>query len=391
MMEIIDQIKHSFSKNFGCAPVHIARAPGRVNLLGEHVDYNDGFVMPVAIDRNTCVAFGPAHSNQTSLISCDYGEQAVFSSDTLPSKTQTDGLPLPGWARYPAGVAWALNEHGLAAQHINAVFASDVPRGAGLSSSASLEIAFAVAWQALAEWTLPPMQLALIGQQAENEYVGVNCGIMDQFASACGEKNSLLYLDCRSLTYQSLSLPTDVVIVVADTKVRHELTEGAYNRRRAACGEAVRLLQQDLPGLRSLRDIQIADFENLAPGLPDEVRKRARHVVHEIERTKKAIHLLETGQLADFGALLNDCHASLRDDYEVSCSELDLMVSIAQALPGCYGARLTGAGFGGCTVNLVGREQVGKFIEALGRDYELGTGLHPEVYVCEPSQGAGLI
>ena len=390
-MKIIDQIKQSFLQNFGCEPTYISRAPGRVNLLGEHVDYNDGFVMPVAIDRNTYIAFGPSDSDQTTLISADYGEQAVFSSETLPAKAQPDGLLLPGWARYPAGVAWALTEHGLAPKNIKAVFASDVPRGAGLSSSASLEIAFAVAWQTLGEWIMPPMHLALIGQQAENKYVGVNCGIMDQFASACGEKNSLLYLDCRSLTYKTLPLPKDLVIVVADTKVRHELTDGAYNQRRAACVEAVHLLQDDCPGLRSLRDIQIADFDRLAAKLPGEVRKRARHVVNEIERTKRAITLLETGNIADFGTLLTDCHTSLRQDYEVSCRELDLMASIAQLLPGCYGARLTGAGFGGCTVNLVERERVGKFIEALGRDYELGTGLHPEIYVCEASQGAGLI
>src|SRR5688572_15071621 len=390
-MKIIDQINHTFQQKFGCAPAYIARAPGRVNLLGEHVDYNDGFVMPAAINRDTYIAFGPSPSDQTTLIAADYNEQAVFSPKTLLAKTQPDGSPLPEWARYPAGVAWALGEDGLAVKSIQAAFASNVPRGSGLSSSASVEIAFAVAWQTLGGWLLPPMQLALIGQRAENQYVGVNCGIMDQFASACGEKDRLLYLDCRSLAYQTLCLPQDLVIVVADTTIRRKLTDGEYNKRRAACKEAVRLLQQDLPDIRSLRDVQIADFNHLSAKLPVEVRKRARHVVEELERTKQAVALLEAGNLVRFGELMNACHASLKDYYEVSCPELDVMAGEAQSLSGCYGARLTGAGFGGCTVNLVERKQADAFTEALRIVYESKTGLHPEIYVCEASQGAGLL
>jgi galactokinase len=235
------------------------------------------------------------------------------------------------------------------------------------------------------------MQLALLGQKAENRYVGVNCGIMDQFASACGEAERLMLLDCRSLEYRALPLPENTVIVVADTTVRRKLTSGDYNDRRAACEEAVRLLAHDLPGLKSLRDVSLETFNRLAPTLPVTVQKRARHVVEEIERTRQAIPLLEQGQTGEFGQLMNACHNSLRDLYEVSVPELDTMVAIAQPLPGCFGARLTGGGFGGCTVNLVSSDQAEAFSRSLGPEYERRTGLHPEIYICQASQGAGLL
>jgi galactokinase len=235
------------------------------------------------------------------------------------------------------------------------------------------------------------MQLALLGQKAENRYVGVNCGIMDQFASACGEAERLMLLDCRSLEYRSLPLPENTVIVVADTTVRRKLTSGEYNDRRAACEEAVRLLKRNLPEIKSLRDISLEDFNRLSQTLPETVAKRARHVVEEIERTRQAIPLLERGKTAEFGRLMNACHISLRDLYEVSVPELDTMVAIAQPLPGCFGARLTGGGFGGCTVNLVASNQAQAFAQALGPEYERRTGLHPEIYICQASQGAGLL
>ncbi len=234
----------------------------------------------------------------------------------------------------------------MSAPALNAVFSSDVPRGSGLSSSASVELAFAVAWQKLGGWSLPPMQLALLGQKAENKYVGVNCGIMDQFASACGKKDRLLYLDCRSLTWETVPLPENVAIVVADTTIRRKLTSGEYNKRRSACEEAVRLLKADLPGIEALRDVSVADFNRFASQLPVEVEKRARHVVEEVGRSLNAVKLLESGNVAEFGQLMNACHVSLRDYYEVSCPELDIMVRVASKIKGCYGARLTGAGFG---------------------------------------------
>jgi galactokinase len=390
-MSLIENVRRAFEGRFGAAPRYVARAPGRVNLLGEHVDYNDGFVLPAAIDRAVYVAFSPAASERTALVAADLSEEAAFTPAALPAKAQPDGSPLPEWARYPAGVAWALAEANLAAPPLNAVFSSDVPRGSGLSSSAAIEMAFGAAWQVLGGWDLPPMQLALLGQKAENRYVGVNCGIMDQFASACGEAGRLLLLDCRSLEHRSLPLPADVALVIADTTVRRRLSSGAYNQRRSACEEAARLLARDLPGIRSLRDVAPADFDRLSGRLPGAVAKRARHVVEEIERTRRAVPLLEADEIDEFGALMNACHASLRDLYEVSIPELDAMVRIAQSLPGCLGARLTGAGFGGCTVNLVRRQQVEAFSGLLGSGYEQETGRHPEIYVCQASAGAGLV
>lgn len=390
-MEIIEQITNIFQEKFGQTPAHIGRAPGRVNLLGEHVDYNDGFVLPAAIDRATYVAFSPATTHHTTLIAADFNEQASFSPQTVPAKTQTDATPMPEWAHYPAGVMWALLEEDLLVPAINAVYASNVPRGSGLSSSASVEMAFIIAWQTLGGWILPPMRRALLGQKAENQYVGVNSGIMDQFASACGIENKLLLLDCRSLEWQTIPWPAHVSIVIADTAVRRTLTSGEYNKRRAACEEAVRLLQQDLPNIKSLRDVSLEDFNRLSGKLPDVVSKRARHVVEEIERSKRAPALLEAGDIQNFGTLMNTCHASLRDLYEVSCPELDTMVRIAQAIEGCYGARLTGAGFGGCTVNLVTRENADTFAQAIAARYESETGYHPEIYISHPSAGAALL
>jgi len=386
-----DTAIQAFQRRFSEQPRYLARAPGRVNLLGEHVDYNDGFVMPIAIDRATYIAFSPAGADHTTLVAVDFNETAQFTAETLPDRKQPDGSPLPEWALYPAGMAWALDGAGLSTPAMQAAFASDIPRGSGLSSSASIEMAFGVAWSSLGNWSLPPMQLARLGQKAENHYVGVNCGIMDQFACACGEEGRLLLLDCRSLEYRSLPLPSDTLIVVADTSVRRKLSSGGYNERRAACEQAVRRLARDLPGIQALRDVSVESFNRLSRHLPVLVKKRARHVVEEIERTRQAIPLLEQGKTHEFGHLMNACHTSLRDNYGVSTPELDTMVEIAQSLPGCLGARLTGAGFGGCTVNLVAREQAEAFARSLGPEYEWRTGLHPEIYICQASQGAGLL
>ncbi len=390
-MQIIDQITSVFQQKFGSAPKHIARAPGRVNLLGEHVDYNDGFVLPAAIDRATYVAFSPADADQTQLVAVDFEQEAFFSPQTIPSKTQVDGSPMPEWTTYPAGVMWALNENQLKTPGLKAVYASNVPRGSGLSSSASVEMAYVIAWQTLGGWTLPPMQRALLGQKAENKYVGVNCGIMDQFASAGGVENRLLLLDCRSLEWKTIPLPETLAIVIADTMVRRKLTSGEYNKRRAACEEAVRLLKQDLPNIRSLRDVSVEEFNRYAGKLPEVVSKRARHVVEEIARSNQAEALLGAGNIQRFGELMNECHISLRDLYEVSCPELDFMVRIAQPLDGCYGARLTGGGFGGCTVNLVAREKAEEFSQALAQGYQSEVGYPPEIYITHASTGAELM
>ena len=390
-MKIIEHITAIYKKKFNEAPAHIVRAPGRVNLLGEHVDYNDGFVLPAAIDRATYIAFSPTSTPHSTLVAVDFNQQVSFSAESVLTKTQPDASPLPDWGLYPAGIMWSLVEEKLPVVPMNAVFSSDVPRGSGLSSSASVEMTFMLAWQTLGGWTLPPMRRALLGQKAENKYVGVNCGIMDQFASACGIENKLLLLDCRSLEWKPIPLPGNVSIVIADTTVRRKLTSGEYNKRCSACEEAVRLLKQDLPHIQSLRDVSVEDFNRLAGKLPEEIEKKARHVVEEIGRMNQVEELLEAGDIQSFGRLMNECHVSLRDLYEVSCPELDVMTRIAQSIEGCYGARLTGAGFGGCTVNLVASENAGAFARTLVVGYEKETGLHPEVYITRASNGAELM
>lgn len=389
-MNLREKVTEKFRERFGYDPAYIVRAPGRVNLLGEHVDYNDGFVLPIAIDRATWLAFSPSQTPQTTLVAVDLSEETLFTPETLSAKTDTAGRSLPSWALYPAGVMWALGETQLNTPALNGVYTSDVPQGSGLSSSASVEMAFAFAWQTLGGWFLPPMERALLGQKAENQYVGVNCGIMDQFASACGEENRLLLLDCRSLEWRTLPLPKNTAIVIADTTKRRTLTSGEYNSRRADCEEAVRLLKKFVPDTKSLRDVNLETFNQFASHLPEQVHKRARHVVEEIERTQLSIPFLENGHIQQFGRLLNECHDSLRNLYEVSISELDVMVQVAQSLPGCYGARLTGAGFGGCTVNLVSMEKVEDFVNQLSAEYEAKTGLRPEIYICQASPGATL-
>jgi galactokinase len=391
MMDILNRLTEKFRQAYRADPAFIARAPGRVNLLGEHVDYNDGWVLPAAIDRAAYVAVGECSSPLVSLSAMDLEAGAVWRVTELEAKQDVTGQPLPAWARYPAGVAWALQARDLNVMGMDAVLTSNVPRGSGLSSSAAVEVAFATAWQKLGGWSLTPMELALTCQRAENRYVGVNCGIMDQFASACGQAGQLLLLDCRSLEWETVPLPEGVAIVVADTTVRRTLGDSEYNARRAQCEEAVRILKEVFPTITALRDVAVEDFNRYAQLLLPVTQKRARHVVEECARTRRAVEVLRAGNVADFGALMNEGHLSLRDLYEVSIPELNLMVEAAQSLEGCYGARLTGAGFGGCTVNLVAEAAAEDFKRDLAQKYERATGRTPEIYVCRASQGAGVI
>lgn len=388
---LLRRLTDKFRQSFHAEPAFIVRAPGRVNLLGEHVDYNDGWVLPAAIDRAAYVAVGECPSPLVSLTAADLDEGATFRVTELDSQVDVTGKPLKSWARYPAGVAWALKERGLPVGGMDAVLTSDVPRGAGLSSSAAVEVAFATAWQKLGGWPLLPMDVARTCQRAENQYVGVNSGIMDQFASTCGRAGQALLLDCRTLEWESVPLPEGVAIVVADTMARRELGKSEYNVRRAHCEEAVRILAPVLPGVTALRDVSVEDFNRHAHWLPEVVAKRARHVVEECARTRAAVEVLRAGRAEEFGALMNACHASLRDLYEVSCPELDAMAGAAQKIEGCYGARLTGAGFGGCTVNLVAASASADFKRALAAAYEKATGKKPEIYVCKASEGAGVL
>jgi galactokinase len=389
-MDLHRQLLEAFHQRFGADPEFVAYAPGRVNLLGEHLDYNDGFVLPAAIDRTTLVAFRRSGSLETTIRAIDLQDETSFDLRSILNKYDESGASLSHWAHYPAGVMWSLNAEGLETPGMEAVFASNVPIGAGLSSSASVEVAFSTAWAKLGGWSIPPIHLAMICQKAETNYVGVKCGIMDQFTSVCGIKDCLLLLDCRSLEWRPLPLPKDTFIVIADTSLRRSLTNSAYNNRHASCEEAVRILKEVLPGVQSLRDVTSEQFHRVSGLLPEEVAKNARYIVEEIARTQQAVELLENNDVVRFGELMNASHTGLRDLYEVSCPELDLMVSLAQSFPGCYGARLTGAGFGGCTVNLVDCQVAETFSTTISSGYQSKTGLKPEIFICNAVDGAGV-
>jgi galactokinase len=359
-----------------------------VNLLGEHVDYNDGIVLPVAIDRSVQLAAASTSDNTVTLHALNLQEWVSFHLDHLEEKLDLQGKLLPAWAKYPAGVAYVLQQSGYKVTGMQAVFASDVPIGAGLSSSAAMETAFAVTWQALGRWKASPMTIAQLCQRAENQYVGVNCGLMDQFASACGMEGHALRFDTRSLEYEPVPLPPGTVLVIADSGVRRSLATSAYNERRTACEQAVELLRQRIPTIHSLRDVSPVVFAAYREYLPPVVSLRAEHVVKEIARVEDAVVALRRADAKLFGGLMYSGHASLRDLYEVSCPELDVLVELTRHLPGCYGARLTGAGFGGCTINLVEEAQAEAFSQGLKDGYHEKIGREAQVYLCKASAGA---
>jgi galactokinase len=364
-----------------------ASAPGRVNLLGEHVDYNGGPVLPVAIDREVRIAANPRSDSIVHLKALDLSQSASFDLKRLSDKKDIHGNPLPGWALYPAGIAWVLQKYDFRVTGIDAAFTSNVPIGSGLSSSAAVEVSFACLWRELGGWQSDQMAIAKMSQEAENKYVGVNCGLMDQFASAHGVEGHALYFDTRSLDWRPVPMPAGAVIIIADSKVRRSLANSAYNERRASCEEAVRILSQYLPGIQVLRDVNPEQFTVLADHLTPVVRMRAQHVIEECARVDLAVPLLESGDASGFGQLMFAGHASLRDLYEVSVPELDILVDTAAGLPGCLGARLTGAGFGGCTVNLVEEAHAEGFIRQLKDAYLQATGKIADVYLCRASQG----
>ncbi len=366
-------------------PEFWVRAPGRVNLIGEHTDYNDGFVLPAAIEREMVLAVGP-EEERTVLRSLDYPHEVDFPLNHI-ERAEADP-----WGNYARAVAWALQDAGYVLKGLHGVGRGDVPIGSGLSSSAALEVAVAMAYQAVSGFEMDGVTMAKLCQRAENAFVGVNCGIMDQFVSRSAIKGHALLIDCRSLDFRPVPLPSDgVKIVIADTAKRRGLVDSEYNARRAQCEEAVRLLSRDLPGIQALRDVTLEQFESLQDQLPEVTRKRARHVITEDHRTLTAVKRLEAGDMAAFGQLMNESHRSLRDDYEVSCSELDCMVTLAWGRSGVLGSRLTGAGFGGCTVSLVQTDAVDAFCRDLSTLYQEKTGLTPALYVTEAAAGAEVL
>ena len=376
----VHNLEKAFVSLFGGSPT-IFRAPGRVNLIGEHTDYNDGFVMPAAIAFFTWVAAAPRRDRRLVVNSENFPGQLEFDLDRI------QGRGSHHWGDYVVGVARVLEAAGHRIPGANLLIRGSVPIGAGLSSSASLEVALAASLLELAGKTADPTELALLCQRAENEFVGARCGIMDQFVVCHGRGGKALLLDCRSLAYELLPLSGAPCLVICNTMVPHSVASGEYNRRRAECDEGVRLLAKCRPGIKALRDVGLSEFTELARELPPVVMRRCRHVISENSRVEKAAHALVRGDREAFGNLMAESHASLRDDFEVSCPELDLMVELASKVEGVCGARMTGGGFGGCTVNLVRAEHVERFKAIVSNGYESATGTTPEVYVCSTTDG----
>jgi galactokinase len=358
------------------------RAPGRVNLIGEHTDYNDGFVMPVAIGFSTWIKLFPSSERRIEIYSENFNEQVVFDLDKPQTRTRGH------WSDYPIGVAVMLMRAGYDVRGARLVIKGEVPIGSGLSSSAALEVATAVALTANSNLEIDRVELAELCRRAENEFVGARVGIMDQFISFFGEADKALLLDCRSLEFRLLPLSNKTQLIICNTMVKHELASSAYNERRSQCEEGVAGLSSVIPNVRALRDVSSAQLEQHRQQLREVIYRRCRHIVTENERVLAAGVALEQGDLSRFGKLMNESHRSLRDDYEVSCAELDLMVKLAQGVEGVFGARMTGGGFGGCTVNLVEWEHIDHFKSVVATGYQRETGLTPEIYVCSAIKGA---
>ncbi|MCZ7570115.1 MAG: galactokinase [Ardenticatenaceae bacterium] len=365
----------AFAQQFGGAPTWLARAPGRANLIGEHTDYNEGFVLPIAIDRDLRLALRARPGTLVQLYSLNFDERTDFDLDSIQPAIEGH------WSNYIRGVAAQLTARAPLEHGFDAVLHGTVPVGSGLSSSAALEVAAAVALAHINALDLTRAEIATICQAAENAFVGVPCGIMDQFIAAAGQADHALLLDCRTLATEQIPLPPDVRVVVSDSGVRRALAEVGYRQRRAACERAAAAI-----GVPALRDVTPEMLG--AAILPHEVAKRARHVVEENARVLAAAAAIRRGDMVELGRLINASHASLRDLFEVSLPELDLLVEIARSVPGCYGARLTGAGFGGSTIALTTAEAAPVVASAIESDYPRRSGYPTNVYICKAEQGA---
>ena len=363
----------------------IVRAPGRVNLIGEHTDYNGGFVLPAALGQEIVMAGERRDDREVSIYAENMAEHISFSLD----KVEYDKNVL--WANYPKGVISMLKEKGIELCGMNILVRGNIPIGVGLSSSAAIEVAAALIFKEVSEFSLSPVDMAKLCQRAENEFVGMRCGLMDQFICCLGKKGNALFLDCMSEKYDFVPIPSNINIVICNTGVSRELAGSEYNKRREECEEAVAVFRKVMPEIENLRQVTSADFERLKSSLSPTVRKRCEHILSENERVLAAVQALKKGELSKLGQLMEESHASLRDKYEVSCPELDIMVEVACSINGCIGSRMTGGGFGGCTVNLVETEAVSEFKEKVSKEYHERTAIEPEIYVSEPSDGAGKI
>ena len=367
-------------ERFGLEPVTFA-APGRVNIIGEHTDYADGFVMPAAIDFATLAAISLRDDQTIAIFSANFDEQVTHSLDNLPAKASHH------WSDYPLGVISVLHEAGVEIPAFSLTLNGDVPLGAGLSSSASIEVASMAAILSLTGTTIPLPQVARLCQRAENDYVGASTGIMDQFIACCGAQDHALLLDCRSLEYRLAPIPSHLSLVIANTMVKHSHAGGEYNTRRSEVEEGTALLRSHRPEIKLLRDATVEDLRKWGHEMRPEVLKRCRHIITENTRTVAAADALEAGDLKALGRLMYEAHASYRDDFEASCPEADILVNLARKEPGCIGARLTGGGFGGCTVNLVENQNATAFSSHLRDGYQKTTGIEADIYLCHASAG----
>ena len=374
------KVAQRFREYFGGEP-KLFSAPGRVNLIGEHTDYNEGFVMPAAIGYRTQVAIASREDRTLIIRSQQAAEPFEITLGQLPARG------LGQWSDYVLGVAVMLTQRGYSLSGANILVDGEVPIGAGLSSSAALEVSSALAFLSLNGLSLSLPEVAKLCRRAENEFVGARVGIMDQFVSCLGKAGHALLLDCRSLEWRLVPIPGSMRLVICNTMVKHALSTGEYNLRREQCDEGVRLLSQEYPDIRALRDASPEQLESGRSLLPEVVYKRCAHIVRENQRVLQAETAVSAGDLKTFGKLMRQSHESLRDLYEVSCEELDIMVESAEGLPGYWGGRMTGGGFGGCTVNLVSAELAPTFAQQIAARYHTRTKIQPDIYICSPVDG----
>jgi galactokinase len=377
MKNIENIVQTSFVEQFGSNPQLIVRAPGRVNLIGEHTDYNDGFVLPMAIDRAVWIAVRKRDDKRVLVYSLEQEEPTDFSLEDIKHRKGH-------WSEYVRGMAFMLQEAGYELDGWEGVLSSDVPVGSGLSSSAALEMGTGYAFAAISGFVFDGVEMAKLGQKTENEWVGANTGIMDQMISANGREGYALLIDCRDLSMESFPLPQGTAVIIMDTMTRHSHTESGYNERRASCEQAAAHFS-----VSHLRDVDLTQLRDAKPELNDTTYRRARHIITENQRVVEAVQAMKKSDAVTFGRLMNASHASLRDDFEVTNDALDIMSSIAQAQTGCYGARMTGGGFGGCAVALVDVNQAEAMAAAVAMQYEVQTDLIPQIYICKASAGTG--
>ena len=380
-------------------PGQLYSAPGRVNLIGEHTDYCDGFVMPAAIDFSTLIAISPRTDGHLVANSGNFNQRVDYPLDPYlehrfaerqpNSPARRDGTLTTHWSDYPAGVLWALREAGVPIENgFSLTIVGDVPLGAGLSSSASVEVATAFAVLGATSYDMPLNKIAILCRRAENAFVGANVGIMDQFVSCCGAQDHAVMIDCRSLEYTLAPIPPDVRIVICNSMVRHSVAGGEYNTRRAEIEEGTAILRAHRPEIKALRDATVQDLALWGHEMKPNVLRRCRHVITEDDRVLAAVEAFRASDLTRFGELMHQAQASFRDDFEASCPEIDILIDLANKQPGCFGTRLTGGGFGGCTVNLVAATHAAAFTQAMRAGYLAATGITADIYTSRASAGA---